>query len=260
MRESLTLAVLVAAFQAGALDPDRKAEFLRNAEVVKAVAAGSGVTDSFRLTLKDGELTHDAHFQSVNERALRKDVGAEFELGFVDSYRYNVAAYRLARLIGLEDMVPVSVEREWKSRKGAMTWWVDDVWMDEGRRAEKDVRPPDGARWSRQSEKIRLFSELIYDTDRNLSNVLITRDWEVWMIDFTRAFRPRAELRSPEELLRCDRRVYEKLVALSREQLTASFGDLLNTREIEGILARRDLLLAHYEQRIRERGESAILY
>jgi hypothetical protein len=243
------------------LDLDRREEFLRKASIVKAVPAGSGVTDSFRLTLKDGELTHDAHFQSVDERAFRKDVGGDrYELGFVDSCRYNVAAYRLARLIGLEDMVPVSVEREWKSRKGAMTWWVDDVWMDEGRRSEKDIRPPDGARWSRQSEKVRLFSELIYDTDRNRSNVLITRDWEVWMIDFTRAFRPRPELRSTDELLRCDRRVYEKLVGLSREALTASLGDLLTAAEREGVLARRDRLLAHFQQRIRERGESAILY
>jgi hypothetical protein len=257
MCESLTLAVVLAV---QTVDLDRREEFLQKASIEKAVPAGSGVTDSFRLTLKDGELTHDAHFQSVDEKALRKDVGDRYELGFVDSYRYNVAAYRLARLLGLEDMVPVSVEREWKSRKGAMTWWVDDVWMDEGRRSEKDVRPPDGARWSRQSEKVRLFSELIYDTDRNRSNVLITRDWGVWMIDFTRAFRPAAELRSADELLRCDRRVYEKLVALSREALTASLGDLLTAPEVEGVLARRGLLLAHFGERIRERGESAILY
>jgi hypothetical protein len=132
--------------------------------------------------------------------------------------------------------------------------------MDEGRRTEKDIPPPDGARWSRQSEKVRLFSELVHDTDRNRSNVLITRDWQVWMIDFTRAFRPRAELRSADALLRCDRRVYDKLLALSGEELTASLGDLLNPREIEGVLARRDLLKTHYQQKIRERGESAILY
>jgi len=36
---------------------------------------------------------------------------------------------------------------------------------------------------------MRVFSQLVYDTDRNLGNVLISEDWHLWMIDFTRAFR-----------------------------------------------------------------------
>ena len=36
------------------------------------------------------------------------------ELNFVDSYKYNIAAYQLAELLGLDDMVPVYVERKWK--------------------------------------------------------------------------------------------------------------------------------------------------
>ena len=258
--KSLLLAALTAVWQPEAIDDDRKAEFLRTANVVTAVPAGSGVTDSWRVTLGDAELTHDAHFQSVDERAARKKVAGRIEMGFVDSYRYNIAAYRLARLLSLDDMVPVSVERRWRSRTGAMTWWVDDVMMDENERFERDIRPPDGESWSRQADKVKLFSQLIHDTDRNRSNVLITRSWEVWMIDFTRAFRPWPELRSTEGLLRCDREVYEKLRSMTLEDLARAVGDVLEPGEIEGILARRDLLVSHFEKLMRERGESAVLY
>jgi hypothetical protein len=228
--------------------------------VVAAVPAGSGVTGSWRLTLRAGDLTHDAHFQSVNERAPQKEVAGTVELSFVDSYRYNIAAWRLARLLGLDDMVPVSVEREWRSRTGAMTWWIDDVVMDENGMIERGLRPPDGERWSRQAEKVKLFSQLVHDTDRNRSNVLVARSFHVWMIDFTRAFRPWPRLRSTEGLLRCDRDVYAKLRSLTLEELKAAAGDVLEPREIEGVLARRDLLVAHFDEQVRERGEAAVLY
>ncbi len=260
MRETLFLLALAALTRGEAVDVDRKAEFLRTARVVKAVAAGSGVTDSWRLTLRDEEMTHDAHFQSVDERATRKKVDAGLELDFVDSYRYNVAAYRLARLLGLDDMVPVSVERRWRSRSGAMTWWVDDVVMDENGRIARGRRPPDGERWSRQADRVKLFSELVRDTDRNQSNVLITRSWNVWMIDFTRAFRLRPELRSEDAPLRCDRDVYERLRAMTLDELKSTMGEVLEPPELEGVLARRDLLVEHFEKLMRERGESAVLH
>jgi hypothetical protein len=260
MGKSLLLLALAASRQGEAIDDDRKAEFLRTAKVVEAVPAGSGVTGSWRLTLRDDALTHDAHFQSVDERATRKEVGGVVELGFVDSYRYNIAAYCLASLLDLDDMVPVSVERKWRSRTGALTWWVDDVMMDEIERVERGLRPPEGSGWSRQAQKVRLFSQLIHDTDRNQSNVLITRSWKVWMIDFTRAFRPWPTIRPTEGLERCDRELYGNLRSLTRETLEASVGKHLKPEEIEGVLARRDLLVSHFEKLILERGESAVLY
>lgn len=260
MGKGSLLLALTALVQPDSIPIDRRAEFLQNAPVVKAVPAGSGVTDSWRLTLQNDELTHDAHFQAVDERAAMKDVGGRIELGFVDSYRYNIAAYRLARLLGLDDMVPVSVERRWRSRTGAMTWWVDDVMMDENVRIERSLRPPDGESWSRQVSKVKLFSQLVHDTDRNQSNVLITRSWRVWMIDFTRAFRPWAKLRSTEGLERCDRELYRRLRSLTRGELEAKVSEVLKPGEVDGVLARRGLLTAHFEKLILALGESAVLY
>jgi hypothetical protein len=252
--------LLALAFAGQGDDPARKAAFLRDAEVVKAAPVGSGVTGSFRLTLRQGELTHDAHFQSVDERKGRKDVGGHVEMGFVDSYRYNIAAYRLAALLGLDDMVPVSVERRWRSKNGAMTWWVDEVMMDEIERVERGLLPPEGESWSRQVQKVRLFSQLIDDTDRNQSNVLISHAWRVWMVDFTRAFRPWAKLPETEGPERCEREIYRRLRALNREQVESSVGKLLKSGEVDGVIARRDLLVERFEKLVRERGESAVLY
>ena len=236
-------------------------EFLRTADVVKAEAVGKGVTETWRLTLTDGEITHDASFQSVDERASAKDLGGgRTEVHFVDSYRYNIAAYRLARLLGLDDMVPVSVARKWRTKTGAFTWWVDDVLMDEGEMKDKGLKAPDEAGWSDQIYKVRLFSQLVHDTDRNRGNLLITTEWRLWMIDFTRAFRRWPRLQSPEGLERCDRMLLDALRAVTRKDLEAALNDTLSRVEIEGLAARRDLLVQHYDTLVRERGESAVLY
>ena len=131
------------------LSNQAKEEFLRTAVVAKASAAGKGITGSWRVSLEGSGMTHAASFQSVDERAFVKDLGHGVkELHFVDSYRYNIAAYRLANLLGLDDLVPVSVERKWRGKLGAMTWWVDDVMMDEADMHET-IRGDGGSRSSK---------------------------------------------------------------------------------------------------------------
>jgi hypothetical protein len=69
------------------------------------------------------------------------------------------------------------------------------------------LKAPDEASWSDQIYKVRLFSQLIHDTDRNRGNLLITTEWRLWMIDFTSAFRRWPSLQSPQKLERCDRKL-----------------------------------------------------
>src|SRR4029077_2273562 len=85
---------------------------LQTAEIIKSKQSSKGVTHPWRLTLSDGTLIHDASFQPVDEhKAEMKLESGKVELGFVDSYKYNIAAYRLAELVGFDDMLPVYVER-----------------------------------------------------------------------------------------------------------------------------------------------------
>lgn len=243
------------------LSNDAKEEFLRTAVPVKASRAGKGISETWHVTLEGSGMTHAASFQYVDERAVVKDLGDGVkELHFVDSYRYNIAAYRLANLLGLESLVPVSVERVWRGKRGAMTWWVDDVMMDEADMKERGLIAPDQAAWVRKTYRVRVYNELIYDTDRNQSNLLITNDWNIWMIDFSRAFRRWKTIRRPERLVRCDRNLFRAMSELSRVELESRLSDILDDNELDGLWARRGLIVEHFRVLIDERGEGEVLY
>ena len=80
-------------------------------------------------------------------------------------------------------MMPVYVERAWDARTGSLSWFVPTL-MDEGERLKRKVRPPHPEAWNQQMYRMRVFAALTRDTDRNLTNVLISPKWEVVMIDF----------------------------------------------------------------------------
>jgi hypothetical protein len=229
--------------------------FLKEAKILKTKSASKGVTNSTQATLSDGRMTHDAHIQIIDEykREFRTNAGVEFD--FRDSWMFNVAAYKLDRLIGL-NMVPVSVPGNYRSNRAAYSWWVDDVMMDEGGRLKKKLEAPeDKARvWNQQIYMMRIFDQLIYNTDRNLGNMLISTEWRLWPIDHTRAFRKQTALRTPTLVSRCDRAVLQRLKTLDRDLLKRELGAYLDDGQIKGILARRDLIVTTLESK----GPSAL--
>lgn len=248
---------------AQSLTAEQQAEFLRTAKVIASRKTSKGVTAPFRLTLTDGTLTHDAQFQSIDEsRTLSKTGrGGKLEINFMDSWRFNVAAYRVATLVALGHMVPVSIERAWSGKRGAMTWWVDDVLMDEEERRKNGVEPPDREEHVRQMLRMRVFTELVYDTDRNHGNILYTKDWRLVMIDFTRAFRAWNTLPDPLTILRrCDRTLLARMRGLTKEGVSQAVGEHLVSFEIDALLGRRDILVKHFDDLVAKRGEENVLY
>jgi len=242
------------------LTEEQMKEFLLTAKVVGSKQLGQGKTHPWRLTLTDGTLTHDAAFQPVDERKPFVKFGSgRTEMNFVDSYHYNIAAYELAKLIGLGDMVPVAVERKWNGQRGALAWWIPKKW-DEEQRRKANAPPPDLIAWNNQMYKVRVFSQLVYDTDRNLGNLLITEDWKLWMIDFTRAFRLYDKLETPGDLQRCDRQLLEKLRQLDGKELYEKARPHLTKSEVKAVLTRRDKIVALFQQLVAEKGEGAVLY
>jgi len=100
-------------------------QFLLTAKVVSSHESQTGVTRTSRLTLSDGTLTHDASFQPIDEqRSVKKFDSGKTEFNFVDSYKYNLAAYALAELVGFDNMMPVYVERKWQGKTGSLSWWL----------------------------------------------------------------------------------------------------------------------------------------
>ena len=235
-------------------------EFMLTAEIVEAVEIGTGVTNPWRLTLSNGAITHDVAFQSVNEQRVRKQLGRRQELNFVDAYRYNIAAYRVAELLGIDHMMPVTVERDWDGTGGAMTWWIDDVMMNEATRLTERRWAPDMQAHNQQYWRMLVFAELVYDTDRNHGNILYSSDWKLWMIDFTRAFRVWDELQAPQNVTRCDRDLLERMRGLTRERLDVHTSPYLTSWEINAVLKRRDKLVDHFERLIEQKGDQSVLY
>jgi hypothetical protein len=248
----LVVFVFALAFNAPAQEPNLTVEqmknFLLTAKVIKNKQISKGVTAPYRLTLTDGTITHDASFQSVDEKKLNMQFrDGRTEMNFVDSYKYNIAAYEIAALIGMDNMMPVTVERKWNGKTGAVSWWLP-VKMDEEARLKSKITPPDVDAWNNQMYKMRLFAELVYDTDRNLGNVLISDDWKLYMIDFTRAFRLFADLKEPKNLTKCEKQVLEKLKGLTEENVVAATKRYLTKAEAKAVLNRRDKIVTLFEK------------
>lgn len=234
-------------------------QFLKKAKVVATRPAPGGITKSMRVTLSDGESAHDAHVQQINRDKAREYSIQAIQKNFLDTWRGNVAGYRLDRLLGL-GMVPVSVERRVNGITSAVTWWVDDVLMSGETFHKTGAEPPDIQRWRRQYDMMRVFDALISNPDRNTNNMLITQGWNLVLIDHTRAFRWNHALEHPHRVQRCDRRIYQALRRLDRAQLNTALGGLITGMQIDALLVRRDAIVARLDELIAANGEAAVLF
>jgi len=256
----LTCGLFAVAADETTLTKEQIRQFLLTAKVVGSKDAKKGITHTMRLTLSDGTVTHDASFQAIDEHKAQMQLAKGTEINFVDSYKYNIAAYAVAELIGMDDMLPVYVERKWEGHPGSLSWWLP-VKMDEVERHKQKLTAPDPEAWNNQMYKVRVFDQLIADTDVNLTNVLIGEDWRIWRIDFGRAFRLNKDLKDPaKELVHCDRQLLEKLKALDANAVTEKTSHYLNKDEVKAVMARRDKIVAHFQKLIVEKGENEVLY
>lgn len=234
--------------------------FLKAGKIVQQKKLDVGTTGASRVTLSDGKLTHDAQFQSID---IFKPVfrGAEglVEKNFRDSYKFNIAAYRLGKLLGMKS-IPMSVEREVDGKLGSMTWWLDNIWITELERRDKGIKPPASQFWIDELNIVRVFDQLIYNTDRNQGNLLITPEWKLWLIDHTRGFRTTVAMQKKNALPgRVDHKLLAALRKLNTLQLKQALSGYLRPEEISAILGRRDLIVAHFDSEIKDKGEDSVL-
>src|SRR6185436_17254580 len=151
---------------ADALTWQQKEEFLRKAKVVKVAESKKGVTGTSRVTMSDGKITHEASVQTIDER---KPLFLG-EVNFTDSYRYYVTGWKLAQLLGIENMIPPSIKRPFKGSDAAYTWWIDDVGataggvtvMDQADMTAKNVKAPNPDKWNQEMAIVNVFDQLIY--------------------------------------------------------------------------------------------------
>jgi hypothetical protein len=228
-------------------------EFLRTATVVSRQRIPIGVNRPEKLLLEENGFRAHAAFRVADQRQRDVRIGARFYFDFRDSYRHECAAYELARSLGL-DFVPPATLRQIDGTEGSIQIWLENALSLEGR------EPPDVRAWVTQVWDRDLFDNLILNVDRNLGNLFVDPQQRLWLIDHTRAFQPEDQLLDPERVARIRRSVWERLVAMTEDDLKALVGEYLDHGQISALAKRRELLVEHVQRLVAERGEQAVFF
>ncbi len=241
-------------------------EFLRTAKIDRFEEIGEGVTKPYKLYLKKDGVELMAAWK--NPKGM--------QLGYLEGWQYEIAAYRLDKLIGL-DMIPPTIERDFRGKPGALVLWAENKYSLM-KITQGGIPIPEEA--SDRTEKMRwlilAWDSLIANEDRTQQNILFTEDWRVIIFDHSRAFRSdsaftkqlmygrngirRTPSGDPLIFGRLPRWFVDKVKALTFENIRAAVGSTLTAKEIKAILARRDILLREIGDMVKERGEAAVLY
>lgn len=240
---------------------DRILELLRSAREIASEPIGHGVTKAHRLTLRarDGvEVRAAFHDVARNERKI-KHLPNDNVVGYLrDHYTSQIAAFRLGRLLEL-DNIPPTVMRRSNGVEGSAQLWIENSLMEKERQ-EKGIKPADRTLWNQLYADMRVFDNLINNIDRNTGNMLVDSFGYLWLIDHTRAFGRDRSLPRPETISRCSNRLYEAIKSLDEAAVESELGELLAKGEIKAIFARRSRLLQKLDERIEVRGANQVLF
>ena len=233
--------------------------FLTDADIVQSRSIPRGVAAPQKLTLEKDGRQEFAVFKSIDEhRPGITQLPTGPEVDFKDSWKYEVAAYEVDKLLGL-NMIPPTVERVHNSRRGSLQLWIDGC-MSEAERTAKKLSPPGPMAWRQQIFKARAFDSLIYNIDRvNINNLLITPDWKVILIDHSRSFKNVGDLRFPKDLTFFSKSLMGSLRGLEEKALQEHCGKWLTIYEIRLMLQRRDKILRLYDQAVAE-NKPGVMY
>jgi len=240
---------------------DEILDFLRTAEIKRITKISTGITKPKQLLLERDGITANGIFHDVNEfdRDVRLDSGV-YVRDFRDSYLNQVAAFEVGRLLGFTN-VPPTVQRKVNRKKGSVALWIEDTINELEMSAEGRTPPPeDIPRINLIKENMHVFDNLINNFDRNQTNILFDSNWQIWLIDHTRAFGQEKKLPNPEELRRCSISLWEKLQAMDADQLTKTVGPYIGKRGVAAVMARRDKILSHLRKRMASEGRDAVLF
>ncbi len=234
-------------------------EFLRTAKVVSEKRLSGGINFPRMLLLERDGVRANAVFRDIHEEREKPVFGGgKNELFFKDSYLFEPAAYELALMLGMDNVPPATL-RKLEHTTGSIQIFVEGA-MSEKKQVNEKIQPPDDQEWKKQVQMMNVFDALIYNTDRNRGNILITPDWRLWMIDHGRAFRRNPSLQDPESITQCERGMYAKLKGLDEAEVKRRLKQYLTTFELETLFTRRKLLVERLDRLIAEKGENKVLY
>lgn len=239
-------------------------KFLRESEVTKSEQPWKDIearTNPWRLTLESNGVAH---------RAIWKDAQGRMR-GFIENWKWEIAAYRLDKYLGL-NMVPPTVERKFNGKSGSCQFYLEDIVTLKVVQDEKRKKPSYKIYpFNLALYKQRAFDNLIGNSDRHLNQFIITDDWRMILIDHSRSFPTTKKStkrliydekhrEGPRLMKELPRTFFEKLKAMNQEVIQEVVGEYLTDKEIEALLARRDLIVQWVENQIKKVGEDKVLY
>jgi hypothetical protein len=238
-------------------------EFLKTAKIIGQIQQKSreAVTEPWELTLEK---------EGVTRKALWKNAEGLMR-GAIENWKWEIAAYRLDKLLGL-NMVSPTVEKEFRGERGSCQLWAD-YWLKGSHKNERNIKvisykvisynKATYLRWA--------FDNLIANDDRHSGNFFITKDWRLILPDHSRSFRTSKKFTNnliytekhkegPKIMKELPRAFVEKLKSLNFEIIRGAVGEYLTDKEINAVLLRRDLILKAVDERIKKFGEDQVLY
>jgi hypothetical protein len=221
--------------------------FLRTAQVVSRADIPVGVTRPQRCRLAPGG--------PVDEMAW-KAIQPGFYSGYWESYKAEIAAYELDKLLGL-GMVPPTVEKRIDGVLGAAVMWAKPTKSFKQLGGAPTPPPAQLAAWTRQLVRAKMFDNLIHNRDPNLGNWLVDPAWNLILIDHTRSFGTGKAL--THELTRVDGPLWDRMLALTEASIQGALGPWLIRGEIRAILARRDRMRELVDRLVAAHGEAAVI-
>ena len=237
-------------------------EFLTHAEIVgePEIFDDVAITGPVRITLTDGSRTLRAIFKHEDTvyPEFRFSDGREVRRA-KDSYRHEIAAFELNRMLGL-DLVPPCVERKIESRTGSLCLWVEGL-MTEAERRERGLQPPDPVQFKGQLREIELFQQFIADLDySDFRNLIVDEDSRIHKVDCSMAFDADPDLLTGLYSSRLSRRLVQALGALDKKEMSEKLKPWLLKDQRSGLWERRNRILKRAERLIADHGEEKTLY
>jgi hypothetical protein len=229
-------------------DPKAIEEYLKSAAIVSMQEIKVGVTKPRRAQLAPGGPVAAIAWKSIKPGRYG---------GFWESYKSEIAAYELDKVLGL-GMVPPTVEKRVEGELGAAVMWVSptrsftELGGVPGQKGVKGPPPAQLPAWSRQLTRAKMFDNLIGNIDPNLGNWLVDPAWNLILIDHTRAFTTTKDLYHRLGLV--DNELWDKMKALDEPGLTSALGNWLDKGAIRGILQRRDKMQQTIDKLLKTSG------
>jgi len=235
--------------------------FLLTSEIVKHEDIGEGITKPKKLYLLKGDVERQAVWK--NPKGIQR--------GFLEGWNYEIAAYQLNKFLEIK-MVPPTVERKFRTRKGSLQLWVDLEFNELVRNKENIPIPEDKVeQWEKATYIARAFDSLIANVDRTQQNIRYTHDWRLILIDHSRSFRSKRTytdqllygkrgLRRSRLFLKLPRLFVAKLKLLNYDRIKKIVGSYLNYDEINAVVKRKKLILKEIDEMIAANGEENVLY